>query len=422
MSADLSIVCVTRVDDAVVPLLRKMAAAATALRAEFVVGADGPGARERLDAAAIRPDVTILVETAGLQEHAQDDVIRSASGRYILRLDDDEEISSGLFDWLERGNYRAADNWSFRRAWLYPTADRFIASAPHWPDLQVRLSVSEKAAGWHSGIHPACPHGPGVIATHSAVIEHHKLLIRSTEERRKQVKFYNKISPGAGLPIFYLPEDREGDIVVKPKKQEQEKAEEIIKRSQEIGMPMQQHGEEILAFLEWYMERYERPVRVLEIGTGHGGTAALWCELVVTDQAQVISVDIPLGVHGGLPPADVLERNRRLKARYPQFHAIMKDSQLESTYNEVHQVMGGMFEILLIDGDHRYECAKRDYELYSRLVRKGGVILFHDIADTPFYAGLKVNVLKLWNELKGEKIEFNIHHNEWGGIGVLVKP
>ncbi len=36
-------------------------------------------------------------------------------------------------------------------------------------------------------------------------------------------------------------------------------------------------------------------------------------------------------------------------------------------------------DFLFIDGDHHYEAVKRDFELYSPFVRKGGIVGFHDI-------------------------------------------
>jgi predicted O-methyltransferase YrrM len=40
-------------------------------------------------------------------------------------------------------------------------------------------------------------------------------------------------------------------------------------------------------------------------------------------------------------------------------------------------------DFLFIDGDHTYKGVKEDFEMYSPLVRKGGVIAFHDITKHP---------------------------------------
>jgi len=44
---------------------------------------------------------------------------------------------------------------------------------------------------------------------------------------------------------------------------------------------------------------------------------------------------------------------------------------------------GEPLDFLFIDGDHTYEGVKRDFEMYSPLVRNGGIIAFHDIVKHP---------------------------------------
>ena len=61
---------------------------------------------------------------------------------------------------------------------------------------------------------------------------------------------------------------------------------------------------------------------------------------------------------------------------------------------------------MFIDGDHSYGGVKKDFELYSPLVNKSGMIAFHDIIPdfqtrygkrTGNYAG---DVPIFWNEIK----------------------
>ena len=54
-------------------------------------------------------------------------------------------------------------------------------------------------------------------------------------------------------------------------------------------------------------------------------------------------------------------------------------------------------DVLFIDGDHSYEGVKKDFELYSLLVKKGGIIAFHDIVPgTPEREG----VVQFWDQIK----------------------
>jgi hypothetical protein len=74
---------------------------------------------------------------------------------------------------------------------------------------------------------------------------------------------------------------------------------------------------------------------------------------------------------------------------------------------------------LFIDGDHSYEGVRRDFELYSHLVKDKGIIAFHDIVVHPPETGCEVS--RLWNELK-KRSQYseiiNDRKQRWGGIGV----
>ena len=54
------------------------------------------------------------------------------------------------------------------------------------------------------------------------------------------------------------------------------------------------------------------------------------------------------------------------------------------TVAEVRELLGGEpLDFLFIDGDHSYDGVRQDYESYAPLVRPGGLIGFHDIAEPP---------------------------------------
>jgi predicted O-methyltransferase YrrM len=101
------------------------------------------------------------------------------------------------------------------------------------------------------------------------------------------------------------------------------------------------------------------------------------------------------------------------------------DSHKASTKAKLCNILGGSsptIDLLFIDGDHTYKGVKQDYEMYSPLVKKGGMIVFHDICDHP--AMPDVEVMKYWKEVKrGKKtVEFiDLKDKTWGGIGVILK-
>jgi predicted O-methyltransferase YrrM len=97
------------------------------------------------------------------------------------------------------------------------------------------------------------------------------------------------------------------------------------------------------------------------------------------------------------------------------------DSHSPETLNEVRKVLGGRpVDFLFIDGDHTYEGVRKDFEMYSSLVRKGGIIAFHDICPGP--AANVGGVPGFWEEISAKQACRSIvkDHNQGGsGIGVL---
>jgi cephalosporin hydroxylase len=153
-----------------------------------------------------------------------------------------------------------------------------------------------------------------------------------------------------------------------------------------------QNTEEIL-WLLGVLER-EPPRTVVEIGTDEGGTLYLWTRVAAPD-ALLVAIDFrPLGLLGQHSAWAVA---RRGFARDRQRVELMlpADSHDPATVAALERVLGGRRpDFLYIDGDHSYEGVRRDFELYSPLVRPGGIVAFHDIG-----AAAVPGVRRFWNEL-----------------------
>ncbi len=97
------------------------------------------------------------------------------------------------------------------------------------------------------------------------------------------------------------------------------------------------------------------------------------------------------------------------------------DSHDPKMLKKVKEILGGRkLDFLFIDGDHTYEGVRRDFEMYFPLVRKGGIIAFHDIVPHPPETGAEVD--KFWNEIKNnykylERVKD--WKQDWVGISVL---
>jgi len=189
--------------------------------------------------------------------------------------------------------------------------------------------------------------------------------------------------------------------------------EKILDHAYSLYMP--QEREEIKGLAEFVHNL--QPKLVVEIGTKNGGTFMIWNE--VTD-AESISVDLVEGIHGGIDRDKFESRNKNFKEWYGSRCTFIEGNSHESsTYDTlVNALKGRQIDFLFIDGDHTYEGVKQDYEMYSGLVKRGGYIAFHDINDTQRHRDRNVYVGKLWNELTGNKIEFNVN-SDWAGIGVI---
>lgn len=141
-----------------------------------------------------------------------------------------------------------------------------------------------------------------------------------------------------------------------------------------------------------------KPKTVLEIGTDNGGTLFLWTRVAAPD-ATLISVDLPCGDFGGGYPVWKAPLYRSFAHSEQTVKLARADSHDPATVENVRQLLQGRsVDFLFIDGDHRYEGVKRDYEMYSKLVTPGGIIAFHDIAPPPI--GDAAGVDRFWHEIK----------------------
>jgi predicted O-methyltransferase YrrM len=148
------------------------------------------------------------------------------------------------------------------------------------------------------------------------------------------------------------------------------------------------------------------PAKVLEVGSAAGGTFLAWCAVAI-DEAVLVSVDL-----------QQFDADCELMRSYAQLgqsvHFIRGDSHAPETKRAVQEI-SETFDFLFIDADHSGPAVRADWADYSPLVRDGGLVAFHDIAD-----GGPIG--ELWSELSRQyrSVKFvENEHDGWGGIGVL---
>ena len=156
-----------------------------------------------------------------------------------------------------------------------------------------------------------------------------------------------------------------------------------------------------------------QPKVIVEIGTYEGGTSLIWAQLA---SERMITCDIS-------PPGP---RGELIKAFPPPgsgcaVSILTGDSHSADFAARVEAELGGApVDFLFIDGDHREAGVEADYRTYRHLVRKGGLIAFHDIADKQDQPGNEVQ--HFWKRLKqeAETQEIIEDRNQTGfGIGVV---
>lgn len=162
-----------------------------------------------------------------------------------------------------------------------------------------------------------------------------------------------------------------------------------------------------------------KPKVILEIGTENGGTLFLFSH-VASEGATMISIDLPGGRFGGGYPAwrTLLYKSFALPGR--RMCLLRADSHKRDTSKQVKAILDGReIDFLFIDGDHTYEGVKMDFEMYSPLVREGGIVAFHDIV--PGSSESVGGVPELWREIRDDwEVEEIVRDWGQGGYGIGI--
>jgi predicted O-methyltransferase YrrM len=113
-------------------------------------------------------------------------------------------------------------------------------------------------------------------------------------------------------------------------------------------------------------------INYVEIGAYAGASAAL---MLHNPKVNVISIDIgdPIrqeDVHNNI--SIFFDCNNKKRFDYIEGSSHAKETKIE-LLNKIKEI-----DILFIDGDHSYNSAIKDFEIYSCLVNKNGYIVFDD--------------------------------------------
>lgn len=175
------------------------------------------------------------------------------------------------------------------------------------------------------------------------------------------------------------------------------------------GHQSQQEDDELHEFIKLMQDN--KVTRYLEIGLAHG----IGFHEVVTSlpkDGTYVGVDLPVDHASG--PLIIGQVCRDLTKRGYQPVTIWGNSRSTSVINLVRSL--GPYDMVFIDGDHRPEGVKHDWEVYGEM---GRIVAFHDI-HSDFVPSFGVG--KLWKSIKGdyENREITGEAGTQTGMGVGV--
>lgn len=143
---------------------------------------------------------------------------------------------------------------------------------------------------------------------------------------------------------------------------------------------------------------------VIDIGTYHGGSVETWVKAF--NPYKLVTIEIKL--------KELFHKNMVIE--YPQCNYLWGcDSTNPTTLDKIREIIP-VCDFLFIDGYHTYANVRRDFEMYSPLVKKGGVVVLHDTYPLHY----EIQVKPFFEELKAKHNYLEIKTDQYStGMGVI---
>ena len=187
--------------------------------------------------------------------------------------------------------------------------------------------------------------------------------------------------------------------------------EPLFARPSRLGVDSAWYGH--LPFARWLVQSLQ-PRLLVELGTHAGVSYAAFCDAVLAGRlgTRCLAIDTWQGdAHAGFYDEAVFQDLERFhRGRYASFSRLLRcsfDTALSS-------VADGSIDLLHIDGRHRYEDVRHDYESWQPKLSERAVVLFHDTSVREGDFG----VWRFWAELREACPSFEFGHAH--GLGVLA--
>lgn len=159
-----------------------------------------------------------------------------------------------------------------------------------------------------------------------------------------------------------------------------------------------------IASVIYFIGVHEGWKNIMELGSGKGYTARSFSEIIKHNGGKFLSVDFLKET------ANVIPKQENV------YHFVSDTSNSKAIREKLDEIEMNELDCLFIDADHTKNAVKRDFENYKDLVRKEGMILFHDVCVLD-----RECEVPLWwidAEFPGyEKMTFSFNN----GLGILRK-
>lgn len=155
--------------------------------------------------------------------------------------------------------------------------------------------------------------------------------------------------------------------------------------------------------MEFVYKHLKDPKVILEIGVDQGHALNTWAE--VYPDVELIGVD----------NEEPLPEHRDHAGKF-----ILGNSKSDKTLEAVKKELGRRkVDLLFLDGDHTADMVRSDFEMYSPLVKKGGIVAIHDIGRVDeCWKGL-VETREVFDELATKYKSKELTKDEGMGIGII---
>jgi hypothetical protein len=166
-------------------------------------------------------------------------------------------------------------------------------------------------------------------------------------------------------------------------------------------------------FAFWLIEN-SRPNSLVELGTHHGYSYFCFCQQIMLQKlpSRCVAIDHWRGdSHAGFYDESVFAKVQEANGQYASFSRLMRASFADAVVG----FPDCSIDLLHIDGCHRYEDVKKDFETWRPKLSDNAIVLFH---DTQVRHG-DFGVYRFWSEIAPHfpNLEF-VHQYGLGVLGV----